>query len=124
MFYSAKTKQKFENILKAFESYIDSQNNFDIVFSKKIGYMRIYTKYPEDLGLRRLHTPEAMLDALFNEIVSDVVYSPENLKKEHDDCDLTEYEKNESRRRIAAILETMEDGEYLSFLDEYMRKQS
>ena len=36
MIYDESTKKELDAILKAFENYIDGQNYFDIVYSKKI----------------------------------------------------------------------------------------
>ena len=85
--------------------------------------MIILAQNPGDAGAEALDTPEKMLDILFNEIINDVIASPENTTHIPDSNTLTEYEKTESRRRIAAILETMEDGkdDYLNFLDSYLK---
>ena len=72
-----------------------------------------------------MDTPETLLDALFNEVINDVVFSPDNPKQEHDDPTLTEYEETESRRRIMAILEKMQGEDkarYLDFLDTYIKE--
>ena len=121
--YTKEVKEKLDMILKAFEGYIDSQDYFDIVYSKKIGYVMILAQNPGEAGAEALDTPEKMLDVLFNEIINDVIASPENTTHIPDSNTLTEYEKTESRRRIAAILETMEDGkdDYLNFLDSYLK---
>ena len=121
--YTKEVKEKLDMILKAFEGYIDSQDYFDIVYSKKIGYVMILAQNPGEAGAEALDTPEKMLDILFNEIINDVIASPENTTHIPDSNTLTEYEKTESRRRIAAILETMEDGrdDYLKFLDSYLK---
>ena len=117
--YTKEVKEKLDMILKAFEGYIDSQDYFDIVYSKKIGYVMILAQNPGEAGAEALDTPEKMLDVLFNEIINDVIASPENTTHIPDSNTLTEYEKTESRRQIAAILERMEDGrdDYLNFLD-------
>ena len=83
----------------------------------------ILTQHPEDAGPELMDTPEKMLDALFNEIINDVISSPENKTHIPDSTVLTEYEEAESRRRITTILETIGDdrGEYLAFLDSYMK---
>ena len=124
MIYTDDVRKKLDAILKAFENYIDGQNYFDIVYSKKIGYVMILTQDPGKAGAEALDTPEKMLDVLFNEIINDVIASPENTTHIPDSNTLTEYEKNESRRRIAAILETVEDGrdDYLQFLDSYLQE--
>ena len=123
MFYTEDMKKKLDAILKAFESYIDGQDYFDIVYSKKIGYAWIVVDPPGGAGLKQLDTPEKMLDVLFNEVIYDVINSPENTTHIPDAHTLTEWEETESRRQLTAILETVEDGEaeYLSYLDAYIK---
>ncbi len=121
MIYTEDTQTKLDNVLKAFESYIDRQNYFDIVYSKKVGYVWIVIDPPGE-GAEPLDTPEAMLDNLFNDIINDVVAlrASTRLNETHG---LTESEEAECRRRITAILEQIEGGgtEYLEYLDEYIR---
>jgi hypothetical protein len=108
-------------IFRAFESYIQEQDAFDIIYSEKFGYVRISPD--DDETLKILGTPQQMMDALFDSIICEVVYSPENPQKARSDFTLTEYEENEIRRRISSILETMEreDKAYCSdFLDIYL----
>ena len=78
---------------------------------------------PSGADAERLDTPEKMLDVLFNEVINDVINDPENPAHAHDAPPLTEWEEAESRRRLTAILETIEDGaaEYLSYLDAYIK---
>ena len=122
MVYPEEVRKKLDAILKAFENYIDGQNYFDIVYSKKIGYVWIVVDQPEAAGAEQLNTPQAMLDNLFNDIINDVVAPREStsLTEAHA---LTESEETECRRRIAAILRTIEDGadEYLDYLDSYLK---
>ena len=122
MIYTTETKKKLDTILKAFENYIDGQDYFDIVYSKKIGYVWIVVDEPGAAGAEQLDTPEAMLDLLFNDVINDVVAPREStsLTEAHA---LTESEETECRRRIAAILQTIENGadEYLDYLDSYLK---
>ena len=122
MIYTEDVRKELDAILKAFESYIDGQNYFDIVYSKKIGYVWIVVDEPGPAGAELLDTPEAMLDNLFNDIINDVVAPGESttLTEAHA---LTESEEAECRRRIAAILRTIEGGadEYLDYLDGYLK---
>ena len=122
MIYTEDVRKKLDAILKAFECYIDGQNYFDIVYSKKIGYVWIVVDEPGAAGAELLDTPEAMLDNLFNDIINDVVAPREStsLTEAHA---LTESEEAECRRRIAAILRTIEGGadEYLNYLDSYLK---
>ena len=122
MIYTDDVRKKLDAILKAFENYIDDQNYFDIVYSKKIGYVWIVVDEPGAAGAEQLDTPEAMLDNLFNDIINDVVAPRESTSLTEGHA-LTESEVIESRRRIAAILETIEGGgaEYLEYLDEYIQ---
>ena len=123
MIYTAEMKQKMDNILKAFENYIDSQDYFDIVYSKKVGYLYVVVGTLEEAGPELLDTPEKMLDVLFNEIINDVINSPENKTHVPDARTLTTWEEAESRRQLTAILERIEDGgaAYLMFLDRYLK---
>ena len=105
-------KEKLDAIFKAFESYIKGQDYFDIVYSKKYGYVRLVVDSEE---MELLDTPEKMLDYLCYDVISEV----------HDGFELTEYEETESRRRLTAILEKMEgeDGaRYLSSIDGYLER--
>ena len=115
------TKKELDAILKAFENYIDGQNYFDIVYSKKIGYVWIVVDEPGAAGAEQLDTPEALLDNLFNDIINDVV-APRESTHLNETHVLTENEVAECRRRITAILEKIEGdkAEYLEYLDEYI----
>ena len=117
MIYTEEVRKKLDDILKAFEDYIDGQNYFDIVYSKKIGYVWIIADEPGAAGAEPLDTPEAMLDNLFNDIINDVVAPRESTSLTETHA-LTKSEEMESRRRIIAILETIEGGadEYLNYL--------
>ena len=122
MVYTSGIKKKLDTILKAFENYIDGQNYFDIVYSKKIGYVWIIVDNPGAAGAEQLDTPEAMLDNLFNDIINDVIALRESTHLDESHL-LTESEEAESRRKITAILEQIEGGgaEYLEYLNEFIR---
>lgn len=122
MIYTDDVKKELDAILKAFENYIDGQDYFDIVYSKKIGYVWIVADEPGAAGAEQLDTPETMLDNLFNDIINDIV-APRSTTHLNESRIMTESEKVECRRQIAAILERMEGGEaeYLEYLDEYIQ---
>ena len=122
MIYTEEVRKELDAILKAFENYIDGQNYFDIVYSKKIGYVWIVVDEPGAAGAEQLDTPEAMLDNLFNDIINDVV-APRSTTHLNEAHTMTESEEAECRRRITAILEQIEGGgtEYLEYLDEYIQ---
>ena len=115
-------RKELDAILKAFENYIDGQNYFDIVYSKKIGYVWIVVDEPGAAGAEQLDTPEALLDNLFNDIINDVI-APRSTTHLDEVHTLTESEDAECRRRITAILERIEGGanEYLDYLDSYIK---
>lgn len=121
MIYTEEVQKELDNILKAFKNYIDEQNYFDIVYSKKIGYVWIVVDDPGSAGAEQLDTPEALLNNLFNDIINDVV-APRESTHLNETHALTENEEAECRRRITAILEKIEGdkAEYLEYLDEYI----
>lgn len=122
MIYTEDVQKKLDAILKAFADYIDGQDYFDIVYSKKIGYVWIVVDEPGAAGAELLDTPEAMLNNLFNDVINDVVAPRESTSLTEGHA-LTENEEAECRRRIAAILRTIEGGadEYLDYLDSYLK---
>lgn len=121
MLYTEEVKRKLEAILKAFQDFIDGQDYFDIVFSKKIGYTWIIVNPPGGAAPEQLNTPEKMLDTLFHEVVNDTIIAPENPTRAHDTSALTEWEEAESRRRLTVILETIEgdSAEYLRCMEDF-----
>lgn len=123
MIYTVEVRKKLDAILKAFEEYIDQQDYFDIIYSKKIGYVWIVVDHPGDAGAEALDTPKKMLDRLFNEIINDVVNDAENKTHIPNALTLSEWEENEARRRIAAMLSmlTEDKDSYLQFMDNYLR---
>ena len=123
MIYTEETRKKLESILKAFEKYIDSQDYFDILYSKKVGYLWVVVNPPGGAGAEQLDTPKRMLDVIFNEVINDVINSPENRSHIPEARTLTGWEEAESRRQLTAILEQIEGGgaEYLEYLYEYIQ---
>ncbi len=124
MSYDTKNKEKLDAILKAFEQHIEGQDYFDIVYSKKVGYLWIVIDRPGDAGAELLDTPEAMLDVLFNDIINDVINLPGNRDARPDSPRLSAFEEAESRRRITAYLEKIEGDstKYLNYLDSFMEE--
>lgn len=120
MIYSAKEKQRMDNILKAFDNYIANHTFFDIVYSDKIGYFRIQVVNPDEEGLVVIHSVDKLLDVLFNEIINDILYSEGG--EERDTAEMSEEERDEARRRGTKLLEPLsEDADYcLDFLDTYL----
>ena len=122
MIYSEETKKELDSILKAFEGYIDGQNFFDIVYSKKAGYLWVAADDPGAQAPEQITEPEDLLYLLFNDIVNDVV-APRQSTSLTEPHAMTEQEVEEVCRRAAAILETISDGadEYLDYLDDFIQ---
>lgn len=122
MIYSEETRKKLDDILKAFEGYIESQDYFDVVYSKKAGYLWIVVDDPRAQAPEQITEPEDLLALLLHDITNDVV-APRQSTSLTEGRSLTDQEAAEIRRRAAAILETIEDGadEYLDYLDEYIQ---
>ena len=43
MKYSPEEKEKMDMLLQAFQSYVDRQEDYDVLYSRKAGYLRIIT---------------------------------------------------------------------------------
>ena len=43
MIYTQEEKAKMDALLRAFQSYIDQQEHYDVLYSKKAGYLRVIT---------------------------------------------------------------------------------
>jgi len=87
-----------------------------------MGYLWIVV---DDLGSQAselISEPEDLLNNLFNDIINDVIAPRESTSLTEGHA-LTESEETECRRKIAAILETIEGGadEYLDYLDSYLK---
>ncbi|MCI8601553.1 MAG: hypothetical protein HFE45_08160 [Oscillospiraceae bacterium] len=116
-------KEKMTAIFNAFEGYIGNQDVFDIVYSKKYGYVWVF---PEDDFTEVFKTPERMLERLCFDLIGEVVFSPQN-PDGHYETILTEYDRTESRRRLMEILSTIETEEKADelityYLDKYQER--
>ena len=122
MVYSEETKKELDSILNAFEGYIDGQNFFDVVYSKKAGYLWVAVDDPRAQAPEQITEPEDLLYLLFNDIVNDVV-APRQSTSLTESSGLTEQETAEVRSRVTAILETIPDNadEYLDYLDGFIQ---
>ena len=108
--YTAEEKQKMERVLAAFGEYIDGHDSFDICYSKKVGYFSfiIYEKTGEMYPPKQLAGAAELLDELFFHVSEDV-RELDLTGGYHDDIDLFPLEIAETRRRLLAILNTLED---------------
>lgn len=122
MIYTDEVRKKLDAILKAFEKYIDQQSYFDIVYSKKIGYAWIVIDPQGGADIKRLDTPERMLDVLFNEVINDVTAESANQHTVPNTPPLSQTQEDEVRRRITDLLEplTEDKDRYLQFMERYL----
>lgn len=122
MIYSDSCKKRMDKILEAFTGYIESQNYFDIIFSQKAGFLWIAIDPSGNVLAEPLGTPEKMMAYLFNDVITEIASSSENSARNSDAPTLTTYERQESYRRITAILETIKEGKeyYFSYLEQFI----
>ena len=121
MIYSAEEKEQLDRILSVFREYIRAHWFFDIIFSEKVGFIRIKVKDPDDgEGMIVIRSAAQMLDVLINEVINDVRF--EDRETKHYFAKLSEAETEEVRRRVTKILEAMgpDVEEYLLFLERYL----
>ena len=120
MVYTAEEKKRIDNVLETFGDYIRQHKEFDIVYSDKSGYFRIWVKDMTVEAPYPIDSVETLLDELFLQISSDV--RELNMVGYHDDIDLFPEEIIETRRRVEPVLNAMtSDREYcLERLDYYL----
>jgi len=96
------SEKKIYVVYKMFLSYIEEHPYFDIVYSKKIGFVKLWISESRD-EVTGIETWEKLLESLCQEIVLGVVVCSEEKKKV---SDLIE----ESCLRIEKILNTDEEN--------------
>lgn len=109
-----------DNILAAFQGYIQTHPSFDIVYSEKIGYIRLNVEDPDAEDLTIIESADDLLEILFDEIINDVRFG--NKQKRRRSSNLSESDKIEIRRQITDILKTVtiESEHCLEFMDSYL----
>ena len=119
--YTEEEKHRIDNILKAFADFIRGQDYFDIVYSEKLGYVQLLTGPEETEPVTVLPTAEDVIETLFYEVTTEVIYDPDNRRPDHDA--LSEEEETESRRRLTQIVDRMEEDRdhWIAYMDAYFR---
>ena len=120
MIFTAEEKKRIDNVMEAFGDYIREHEDFDSVYSDKVGYFRIWVPQMTYEAPKPLNNVDALLEELFFQISGDIWKL--KLVGYHDDIELFPEEIVEVRRRAEAILNTMsQDREYcLAKLDHYL----
>ena len=123
MIYTENEKHRMDSILKAFSDFIREQSYFDIVYSEKVGYIKILAGLCEIMPADVRESAEELMEALVHEVTNEVVYSPNNHRHDRESLCLFEHEEAESRRRLTAIVETMEEERdyWMKFIDRYLK---
>ena len=119
--YTEEEKHRIDNILKAFADFIRGQDYFDIVYSEKLGYVQLLTGPEETEPVTVLPTAEDVIETLFYEVTTEVIYDPDNRRPDHDA--LSEEEETESRRRLTQIVNRMEEDRdhWIAYMDAYFK---
>ena len=119
--YTEEEKHRIDNILKAFADFIRGQDYFDIVYSEKLGYVQLLTGPEETEPVTVLPTAEDVIETLFYEVTTEVIYDPDNRRPDHDA--LSEEEETESRRRLTQIVNRMEEDRdhWIAYMDVYFK---
>ncbi len=119
MLYAKEEKRMLDNIVTAFDDYIQAQDFFDLLYSKKLGYVWLHVE-ESDEGMTVIRTVDKLLDALFTAVILDV----HNSQHRENDCfHLTEEELCEVRQRLTQILQaTGPDADFcFNFLDAFLK---
>ncbi len=112
-------KIKMKQIYVAFKQYIAENQHFDILFSKKFGY--IMATYEEWEPFVRICCAEDLLKELFSEIVEEVVLELDQAHGADYSCKLSEYEKKECRQKISPYLDNIENNtELWTLFEEFL----
>ena len=121
--YTEEEKHRIDNILKAFADFIRGQDYFDIVYSEKLGYVQLLTGPEETEPVTVLPTAEDVIETLFYEVTTEVVYDPNNRRPDPDALKLSEEEETESRRRLTQIVNRMEEDRdhWIAYMDAYFK---
>ena len=85
MIYTTTEKRKLDNILKAFSGFIREQNYFDIVYSEKMGYVKLLVKLRSEPP-SIIATAEEMMEDFCYEVISGPVCGSGGRKPEPLDC--------------------------------------
>lgn len=102
--YTADEKAKMDSILDVFKAYIEEHYYFDVLYSKKCGYLYIVIN-GDDIPAEQLEDSSELLYRLFMDISSDV--RALQMKGPHMTADLYPEEIVETRRRILPYFDSL-----------------
>lgn len=102
--YSLEEKARIDAILDAFRSYIDEHYYFDILYSKKCGYLYVVIN-EDDIPVDWLEDSADLLNHLYMDISSDV--RALQMNGPHTTINLYPEEIEETRRRLKPYFNNM-----------------
>lgn len=123
MVYTAEQKKRIEDILAAFKDYIDANDNVDVVYSNKVGYIWVPIGEMEKcMAHEVVDEPGVLLLRLFSEIHYEVL--DKGTKDDEDRTELTKDEIDEVQCRIYSYIEPMADskGYCEAYMEQFVRK--
>ena len=118
--YTAEEKTKMDSILNVFRTYVKEHSCFDILFSEKCGYLYVEVG-KDDVNVEIIENSSDLLFRLFTEVSSDV--RSLQMNGPHIEIDLYPEEIEESRKRLSAYFESLEDElkkECLNEMEDYL----
>lgn len=120
--YSKEEKSRIDGLLEVFSDYIKGHYYFDIVYSEKVGYVRlVVAEDGSDMPPVFIGSYDELLEVLFNEVAVDVYQL--KLEGPHFETSLTPLEQIETRKRLLSYIDKMgvEEKEYaLEFLETFL----
>lgn len=69
MEYTQEEKLRIDRLVEAFQDFIREQNYFDIVYSEKLGYLRVIIQENEDDAVMRLDGFDTLLKSLIDDML-------------------------------------------------------
>lgn len=115
MVYTETEKRRLDNIYNAFSGFIKRQDYFDILYSEKVGYVKLWVKQSIIESPSVFTTAEEMMEALCYE----VIFSQNN-PSHH----LTAEAEAKSRSLLISITMQMEENReyYRDYAEKYVQE--
>ena len=110
MIYTIEAKQEMDRIIGVFADYIQKQSYFDILYSEKVGYIRVLAERPEAEAPMVMDTPDLLLETLIGDVADDVIYEKLPVPLPEDE-DVPEEIKAEIYRQIMELVDRIEEAQ-------------
>ena len=118
MRYTAEEKLKMERLLEAFGDYLAKNQDVDVAYSEKTGYVRLIIAECADAVFFPIQNYNEMLQMFFYDILCDEVSHALERNASLTNADM---DYSAVRERLASILSTLEDRDHaMSELDRFI----